>query len=264
MIFSSISKISLNLVSKRFIRKKANLKSWPNDWVPFHWSRPEKIPGYYDTGDLVTIQRPAKENILPQYRLSNSLNKLEPDNSARKIFSVDHAKPYDQTKALIQLHLERLGLIHEVDFSNSLEAKIVSLTYKLRHFQDYIKLKGESDAYTGHIRTLASNITNRRYRYLTDLKELHNERYERLINELQIAPKDNPINVKYLRPFRKKQMRKLAIEYSRDLRERKVEEFIRSLEKEKAEFEKERQETLQWIAEREKELGISVNQSSPT
>lgn len=258
-ILNLAPRVNLNVVNCRFSRRRPPLKSWPNDWVPFHWSRPVKIHGALDTGDLEATQRPRKDEVKHEYRQSEELKKLKLDDPIRKLLSEDHAALYRQTSNKAQRQIENLGLIHDVDYPNSLEAKIITLTHRVRYFQDAFNSKELDDRYTGHLRTIAANSHQRRYRYLTDLKELHQERYQRVIKDLNIEPKENKINVKYERPYRKKQMRRLAIEYSRDLREKKVEEFLKSLEKEKKEFELEKEETLRWISEKEKELGYSVS-----
>lgn len=259
MIFSFVPKVSLNVVTKRFMRKRPALKSWPNDWVPFHWSRPTKVHGSLDTGDLEEVLRPASSEVQSHLRQSEELRKLDVNDPARKIFSLDHERPYLQTMDRINRKIEEMGLVHLVDYPNSLEAKIVTLTHRLRFFQDAIKSKSLNDNFSGHLRTIASNCHTRRYRYLTDLKELHYDRYKKILEELKIEPKENKINVKYERPYRKKQMRRLAIEYSIDIKEKKVEEFMKSLEVEKKNFEVEKEETLRWIADKEKELGFNVS-----
>lgn len=258
MIFSNLVRPAFNLTAKRFIRKKIILKSWPNDWVPFHWSRPEQVPGYYGAGDLVGLGEAQKSDILGDYRNSKNLLDLEPDDPARKIFSSDHGKISQFEKGKVNDHLKELGLVHQVDHSNSLEAKITTLTYSYRHLLARIEASGLDNNYTGHIRTIANRAKYRRYRYLCELKEQHVERFERIIKALQIEPQENLINSTYEPPFRKVQMRRLAIKYSRDLKEKKVDEFMNSLKKEQAEFEKEKKETLKWIEEQEQKLGITV------
>lgn len=258
MIFSNIATASLNVISKRFLRKKIVLKSWPNDWVPFHWKRPETRPGYLEAGDLVDLHHPKTEELLPEVRLSRELKQLDPNDPMRKLFSLDHSSRGRQNKAFADDHIHKMGLIHEVDYANSLEAKIVKLTFALRHVHEVLNKPGANPRYNAHTRSAANSIKYRRYRYLCDLKELHGERYERLIKTLSVEPKNNPINVPFYRPYRKVQMRKLAIEYARDLKEKKVEEFMQSIEDEKKSFELERQQTLKWIEEQEKKLGITV------
>lgn len=258
MIFSNFIKAGLNFTPKRFARRKIVIKSWPNDWVPFHWSRPEFVPGYYRGGDLVDLGSPSKEDILPDFRNSEQLQKLDPEEPARKVFSADHGKVSQFNKAKVHEHMKKLGLIHEVDYQNSLESKIISLTYTYRHLVSKIKNSGEDNTYTGHIRTIANKTTNRRFRYLCNLKELHTERYERIIEALKIEPKKNPINFQTKPVHRKVQMRELAINYSVNLKEKKVEEFMKSLEKEQAEFKEKKKSTLEWIEEQEKKLGFTV------
>lgn len=258
MIFTRVFSSGINLVSKRFIRKKINLKSWPNDWVPFVWKRPEETPGYFESGDLVDLGQASPEDLLPDVRKSLELRKLDPDDPLRKIFSLNHGKVSNLTKALVTDQYKRLGLIHEIDYINSREARIVNLTYALRHVQGKIRADGENHRYQSHTRCRANDIKNLRYRYLCELKEMHVDRYEQLIKTLQIEPKNNLINVPYEPPHRKRQMRLLAIQYARDIKEKKVDEFIASLEQEKLEFEKEKEETLRWIQEQENKLGITI------
>lgn len=257
MLFTNITKVGVNIISKRY-RKRPNLKSWPNDWVPFHWSRPVAVPGYYNSGDLKDIEDPDPEQLHPDFRASNELKQLEPQHPLRKMFSLDHSKKGQQSKALVEEYTQGLGVIHKVDYVNSLEAKIINLTFTLRHYQVTIESLGETNKYRNYLRTAANSVKNRRYRYLCELKELHTGRYERITKALAIEPKNNLINVIEHRPYRKIQMRLLAQEYAIDLKEKKVEEFMLSLEKEKAEFENYKQETLKWIEEQETKLGMTV------
>lgn len=254
MLFANIAKNGINLVSRRFIRKKIIMKSWPNDWVPFHWSRPEKVPGYYSNEDLVDLGEPETEDLLPEAENSNQLRQLKPDDPVRKLFSIDHGKVSHYNKTMVHRQLKELGLYHVVNFSNSPEAKVVNLTFSLRHTLSQVQ-SASDDRWNGHVRQLANVLKHRRRRYLCELKELHSDRFERLKKTLDIEPDDNPINTQYLRPYRKLQMRKLAFEYAIDLKEKKVESYMRSLEEEKAKFEKEKEETLRWIHEQEKKLG---------
>lgn len=243
---------SINFVSKRNVRKPSYYKSWPNDWVPFHWSRPETIPGYKITGDLEPIRQPTEDELYPKYKNSHKLNNLDPNDPIKRTFSLDHATKRDRNKSYrSELYKER-GLIHELDFSNSLEAKIISLTMRLRGCLAEIEYKGADDSKSSTLRTIANAMKNRRHKYLCELKRVHSERHEAILERLNIEQIDNPINVPYHEPYRKVQMKRLALEYAADLKEKKVEEYIRSLEIEKEKFKCEKEETLRWIAEQEK------------
>lgn len=254
MILSSLPKVGLNIVTKRFIKKKINMKSWPNDWVPFHWTRPVPVPGYYETGDLVDFKDPDVEDLQEDVRMSTELRDLDPDDPLRKIFSLGHARRSRHNKTFVNDHLRQLGLFHEVDFKNSMEAKIVNLTFSLRHVQECVRTKGEDNRFNGHVRKLANSIAWRRWRYLCALKDQHYDRYKRIIDLLDIEDKDNPINVERLPPYRKIQMRKLALDYAQNLKEKKVEDFMKSIDDEKKNFEAYKVDTLKWIEKAEKEL----------
>lgn len=259
MMFSGLAKICLNFASKRYIRRKTNLKAWPNDWVPFHWSRPEKVPGYLNAGDLVDLKTPDKEDLQVDVRNSQELRKLSLDNPIRKIFSLDHARRSHHNKAYVFENVNKLGIIHDIEYTNSLEARIINNTFAYRQVVESFGPTGKHNMrYNGHLRMRANTIKYRRYRQLCELKELHADRWARLIKTLNIEPEENLINVKYYRPYRKIQMRLLAQKYARDLREKKVEEYLAKLEKEKIEFEKEKKETMAWIEEQEKKLGMTV------
>lgn len=260
MLFAKSTGAAINTFAKRFRIRRPNAyyKTWPNDWVPFVWSRPEKVPGYFDSGDLRPLQDPSKEDIHPDYSQSEHLKSLDADHPLRKLFSVDHVRRSEQSKIFSRRFIDKMGIVHHVDFSNSLEAKIVSLTYSIRHAQETIRLVGTNSNWNGKSRLIANSLTNRRYRYLCELKELHKGRYDRIIKSLEIEPKENKINVPHYRPYRKIQMRLLAKNYSADLKEKKVDEFLRTLEEEQAKFEKYKSETLKWIEEKETELGLKV------
>lgn len=254
MIFSALPKIGLNIVTKRFIRKKVILKSWPNDWVPFHWTRPVKEIGYYNSGDLVDLNEPEEEDLQNDARMSRELKSLDTDDPLRKMFSLSHARRSRHNKAFVKEHLEKLGLIHEVDYSNSLEAKIISLTFSLRQLQEAVRTKGEDNRFNAHTRRAANSCKYRRNRYLNELREMHLERYNRMVEALDIEHTEVRFNVELEPLYRKVQMRRLALEYARDLKEKKVEEFMQSIEKEKLDFQKYKEDTLKWIEEAEKEL----------
>lgn len=256
MLFSNLSKTAINLVSRRYSRRKSNYKFWPNDWVPFHWSRPEKKPGWHNPEDLVPLENPKPDQLQTEVRYSDELRQLGVDNPLRKIYSLDHAKRSQHNKSQVESYMRELGLVHEVDYTNSLEAKIINLTFTLRQMIENVETTqtNQDGRFNGHIRDAAHRVKNRRYRYLCDLKELHSERYQRIIEALKLEPKENKINVPYVRPWRKKQLRALTIEYSKDMVEKKVDEFMKSIEIEKKNFEKEKQETLRWIEEQEKLL----------
>lgn len=241
---------------KRYYRKKkVALKSWPNDWVPFHWSRPEKKLGYIDEKDMEPHKSPNVDEIRPMYRSSDRLKELDVDNPVRKLFSIDHARIRDQTSDKIKDETTNLGLVHLVDFENSLEAKIIRLTYKLRRILVDIERHGPYSNKNTTARAIANVLKYRRIRYLNDLREIHSDRYSRLVDKLNIEPSEKKINVPYEKPFRKVQMRKIAIEYAQELMEKKVEDYLIALEREKEEFEKEKQETMKWIKEQEEKLG---------
>jgi len=259
MLFNNNIRASINLVFRRFREKKHRyIRTWPNDWVPFHWSRPEKIPGYFDSGDLVGPREPAKDEIYSDFRNSQELKSLDPDHPLRKMFSVNHASSIKQSQAYSNMFIEKLGVIHAVDHCNSHEAKIAKLTHSLRNAQSVIRGQGGASKYNQTVRTLANSLNLRRYSNLTKLQELHKERYERIISLLQIEPRKNLINVPPQKPYRKNQMRSLAVKYAIEMKEKKVEEFIKLLDKEKADFEDYKRETLKWIEEKESQLGMTV------
>lgn len=260
MIFSNIVRTGINLTAKRYTRKKRMpMKAWPNDWVPFVWNRPVKVPSYFNTGDLRDLGQPEKDELPPELGLSSELKSLNPDNELRKLFSLDHAKRSHYNKTREFALTQKMGLIHQVDYCNSLEAKITKLTHALRHVVALVKEGNVSrSGFIGYQKQRATAIMGRRYRYLCELQELHKDRFHKIIKELDIEPKDNLINLETEMPYRKIQMRRLAINYARDMKDKKVEDFMASLDEEKVNFEKEKQETLKWIAEKEKELGMIV------
>lgn len=258
MVFDNISRFGINLITRRYRKVHKYYKSWPNDWVPFVWNRPVKTPGYLGSGDLVQLETPPEESLHPDFRASKELKSLSIDHPMRKMFSLQHSNFVQLNKIYAQQFIDNLGVIHHVDFSNSLEAKIASLTFSLRQIQDKVIREGET-MFTMHERQIANSLKYRRYRYLCDLKELHSDRYNRIIKALKIDPPENKINVEFHRPYRKIQMRRLAQKYARDLKEKKVEEFLKNLEKEKSEFQQYKEETLKWIEEKEAELGMSIN-----
>lgn len=253
MLTSKLGK-SINYIPRRFVRKPTYFKSWPNDWVPFHWSRPETIPGYKLSGDLEKIRQPTREESHPKYKNSDRLNKLPDGDPIKRMFSLDHASKRDMSRTYRSELIKERGLIHDLDFSNSFEAKIISLTISLRGCYAEIDRIGPDDQRSSRYRLAANSFLYRRHKYLCALKKIHSERWKAILERLKIEPRDNPINVPFYEPFRKLQMRKLAIEYASALKEKKVEQFIQSLETEKEKFKKEKEETLKWIEAQERAL----------
>lgn len=240
------------------MRRLVTLKSWPNDWLPFYWSRPEKIPGYFKTGDALGLGHVEPTDLRPSYKLSQKLNQLPQDDWIRRIYTDDFASRRDIMNGRIEENLKKLGLFHSQDLNNSMEGKIVFLTWKTRYFQDILRQSKCNDRLK-YLRTKCNSTANKRNKLIKLLREQHEERCDALCKALEIDYDSPQIGTPFQRIERKRELRRLVVEYCQNLKEQKVEEYIKSIEDEKEKFEHEKQETLKWIKEQEELLGISVN-----
>nr|CAG4649491.1 EOG090X09BQ [Scapholeberis mucronata]SVE93733.1 EOG090X09BQ [Scapholeberis mucronata] len=159
---------------------------------------------------------------------------------------------YAPTKRQVQVikHDTLATVQRHVHDCSSLESKIACLTIKLRNLQRHaVDCKKDTRS-----RIVCKETIEKRNSLLKTLRRTDYKRFEWLLEKLDLVyhPHPNPI----VPVTRKGALRKLADVYCEKIRNERLEAYKQELEKEKIKFKEEKEKTLQWIEQEEKELGL--------
>jgi hypothetical protein len=245
------------LIPRRFVRK-GNWKTWPNDWLPFTWKRPEQQPGYFDTGDLVEgIDKPNKQNPA-NYATQQALKECESLNLSEEVTRM-FTNEFVSRKKLVDRHVQdkTLKVSGNLD-RTTLAGSIVRMTYRIRNSRHVIR-STPNDV----LSKVSTNWWNgKRMKRLIDLYKFDRAEFERLVQELRLDLPEFVLNGKmYQRIERKRELRRLTDEYCAKLKSDKLAEYEQQLKSKQEEFLRRKAETNKWI---ESELQQLTLNDSPT
>ncbi|GFQ83206.1 bonsai [Trichonephila clavata] len=223
----------------------------PVDWLPFPWHRRPRFNVFEQSGDTI------KENFIdpslpkPDFELSDELKSA--DEHVKRYFSLQTGNKADMKEACKRQLLKRVQQ-HPNDF-NSIEVKIALKTIQIRSlFEHKAKLEKWEVHYS---RVVLPILIYKRNKLLKQLREMDNDRFCWLLEELKMHYKPNPLSVKNERYCKKWDLRRLTREYCQKVVADKKAAYHEELKKQQADFLEEKKQILAWIEKEEKELNAS-------
>ncbi|XP_017492533.1 PREDICTED: 28S ribosomal protein S15, mitochondrial-like, partial [Rhagoletis zephyria] len=146
---------------------------------------------------------------------------------------------------------------HPLD-DNSPEVKIAQYTVRIRNnLHRFTKI----DKYDAPRKIVQETLKNRRAKLLKDLFYQDRDRYDYVIKLLGITHEVPKMGVKYLKPTRKGELRRLTAEYCDRLKEERLTEYHEELKRKQETLTEEEEKIKQLIAQESKYLGT---QNPPT
>ncbi|RWS22936.1 28S ribosomal protein S15-like protein [Leptotrombidium deliense] len=227
-------------------------KPWPNDWLPFKWERPEDVPGYFVTDDPPSTEGMPKydpNRLQPKFEAIEELKNAPED--VRKLFTIGNL-PRREVLDLIVSEVQKQFQRHVYD-DYSPEIKVVRYTLKIRNLRDILRQHPNS----ARFKRLVVEFNGKRKRWLKILYRTDKERYDRLVEELNLMHTPSPPGFSETeRLERKRELRRLTAQYCENIRKEKLNAYHEKLKSEQVKFEKEKEETEQWIAETLKKFDL--------
>lgn len=234
---------SCTIITKRFVRS-GRWKSWPNDWLPFTWKRPEQQPGYFDTGDTVEgIPAPKKEDFV-NHATQLAVQECKSMNLSEEIlrlFTNEFAKRQQKVHCKIEQNV--YGLSGGLD-STTLAGGIVRMTYRIRNSRDNIR-KHPNDVLS---KIMTNWWSGKRLKRLVQLYKMDRQEFDRIVKELQLdLPQFGYDHKLFERIERKRELRRLTDEYCAKIKKERLEAYEKELKAEQQAFLRRKAETEQWI-----------------
>ncbi|XP_042878682.1 28S ribosomal protein S15, mitochondrial-like [Penaeus japonicus] len=220
------------------------------------WRRPNYVPSWQPekSGDLEGVKEP---------EVSTACMKVQPakdvldqvDEVTRRLLSIEFGNHKENMKVQ-RYNLCKKVQRHQYD-TGSMEVAIAMLTVKIRNLQkETFKCKKNTLQ-----RCYLQELIDRRKKMLKHLRRMDYKRFEWLIEELKIIYRPPPRYYRWI--TRKASLKKLVRMHKREIVHRKLNEYKESLELQKEPFLREKEETLKWIAETERSLGVPVSVAVP-
>ncbi|GFT39604.1 bonsai [Nephila pilipes] len=220
----------------------------PVDWLPFPWHRRPRFNVFEQSGDTI------RENCIdpslpkPDFELSDELKNATEE--VKLYFSLQTGNKADM-KEVCRRHLLQRIQQHPNDF-DSIEVKIALKTIQIRGLFEHKAIRGKKEAH--YSRVVLPILILRRNRLLKQLREMDNDRFCWLLEELKMSYKPNPLGVKNEKYCKKWDLRRLTKEYCQKLVADKKAAYHEELKKQQADFLEEKKQILAWIEEEEKAL----------
>lgn len=216
------------------------------------WRRPEYVPSWKPekSGDLETYKEVDKSR--PIRSLLCVKEELESvDEDTRRLLSLEFHRKRESNKVVRDDLLKKIRR-HQYDMG-SMEVQIANMTCRIRVAQQVM----EKDKKNVVIKVGLQELIDRRKKYLKHLRRMDYKRFEWLIERLGILFRPPPIYYRWV--TRKASLKKLVRMHYYATRKERLDEYRKILEAKKEPFLKEKTETLKWIAETEKKLGLPIS-----
>lgn len=223
--------------------------NWPTpEFLPFKWERVRKVNPLDVTGDL-DLSLPTLDLSTPKpgFQLSEELKTANED--VKKLFTVATASQKEKNQLILEEFLQKFQR-HAMDI-DSPESKVAQWTVKVRilarHFQQFPRDK--------KAKVRLFQAIDKRNTMLRLLRQWDYRRFEWVLKELKITYRE-PKDGKLEKISRKGELRRLTREYCEKVKNEKLQNYHNKLKEQQQAFLKEKEETLKWIAEEEKKLGL--------
>ena len=229
-------------------------RTWPNDWLPFQWQKPELSPGYFESGDKKEgLDKVDLDQLKPMLKDLKILEKAP--ESVRKMYTLRFARRKELKILQNEEYTRSLPIRRRYLDHDGYEKKVIRLTNTIRHMRKIIREEAPNSA--GH-KIAVSRFINKRYKFLCELYRMDRETCNMLCEKLEIDFKP-PIPYHWPYPFleRKRTIRETCEKYCKDLKQKKIDEYRKKLEEEQIKFKEEKEKTLQWINQTMSEFKIT-------
>ncbi|XP_013779014.1 28S ribosomal protein S15, mitochondrial-like [Limulus polyphemus] len=231
--------------------------TWPTDKLPVSWTRPEKKPHIFNSGDLEqNLGSVDYKQLRPGFEISEELKTASED--VRKLFTLEFAPKKEVTLFKKQEMIRRVQR-HPFDKSSP-EVQIAEKTYKVRSLQEHVRANHKDK--TAKVSLL--HAVHRRNKMLKELRKMDYLRFSWLLHELQIVYKPSPLNYVPPKVTRKGELRRLITEYCENMKQEKLKNYREELEKQQELFIKEKQEALSWFEKEKKACKLSTDENAKT
>ncbi|XP_053214117.1 uncharacterized protein LOC128397412 [Panonychus citri] len=204
-------------------------KTWPNNWIPFDWKKPEPQPGFFESGDRKEgLDKFDLDQIKPNLKNLEIL-KNAPE-SVKKLYTLRFARRRELKILQNSLYESNLPIRRRLLDKNEYERKVIRLTVAIRHIRDVIRNESQNSA--GH-KNLVSRYINKRYKFLVELYKIDRESCQMLCDKLEI---DFKVPLPYYWPYpfleRKRTIRETCETYCKDIKKKKLDEYKEILNQE--------------------------------
>ncbi|XP_067141879.1 small ribosomal subunit protein uS15m [Centruroides vittatus] len=228
--------------------------NWPTpEFLPFTWERVRKVNPIDVAGDL-DLTLPSLDPSTPKsgFELSEQLKIANED--VKKIFTLSTASQKEINKLIMEEFLSRCQR-HATDVTSP-EARIALLTVKVRILARTFKEHPRNKV----VKVSLFHCIDKRNMLLRLLRQWDYRRFEWLLHELKITYRE-PKDGKQEKISRKGELRRLTREHCEKVKNEKLQKYHEKLKEQQEAFLKEKEDTLKWIAEEEKTLGLIESKS---
>lgn len=220
------------------------------------WRRPKYVPSWQPekSGDLEGAKEPDLST--PNLKVLPAKDVLDQvDEVTRRLLSIEFSNHKESVKVQRQELCKKIQR-HQHD-TGSMEVAIAMMTLTIRNLQKEV-FKCKKNILQ---RCYLQELIDRRKKMLKHLRRMDYKRFEWLIGELNIIYRPPPRYYRWV--TRKASLKKLVRMRKREIVHKRLNEYKETLESQKEPFLKEKAETLKWIAETEKSLGLPVSVTVP-
>jgi len=216
--------------------------------VPVKWTRPEKTPFDHPsrTGDRapdLVLDLSLHPTLYEQSKEFKDANEL-----VKKFFSFEFMGIKEAGKRASDETLARIAN-HKYDRSST-EVQIAAMTMNIRRLRPYWPLVKKRKT----VKIYYKELIDKRRKRLKLLRRWDYKRFEWLLEHLDLEYRNVPDFTD--RVERKKSIRKLTAKYCEEYRAAKLKDYKEFLHSQKADFLREKIETLRWIQVEEADCGV--------